>query len=149
MAAANDERAALIAGAAGVRSLAATPGRGILGLQESGTIGALGASTPAWPRPAVGAERLLAAHEDGVVAGPRSVIAAVNGRFLAEGGSQIAVATYAGHLAVLDEPTGRMLFDAVWPGVHDLAATDLDGDGHDELLVASGRSVTALGAAGR
>lgn len=146
MAAANDARAALLEGSAGVRSLAATPGGGVLGLRESGAIGALQASTPLWPQPAVGAERLLAAHEDGAVAGPRSVIAAVSGQFFPEGGRQLAVATYAGHLAVLDEPTGRILFDAVWPGVHDLAATDLDGDGHDELLVASGRSVTALGA---
>jgi hypothetical protein len=41
------------------------------------------------------------------------------------------------------------VFDALWMAVHDLAATDLDGDGLDELLVASGRSVAALGAPGR
>ena len=130
-----------------MRSLAAIPGHGAVGLQESGSIGALDGSTPAWPHPAVGAERLLAAQADGAIAGPRTVVAAVSGRFLPEGGRQLAVATYAGHLTILDEPTGRIVFDAAWPDVHELAATDLDGDGRDELLVASARSVTALGAA--
>jgi len=147
LAAASDERATLLQGAGGVRSLAAVPGRGVVGLQEDGSIGALDGSTPAWPKPAVGAEHLLAAQTDGAAAGPRTVIAAVSGRFFPEGGRQLAVATYAGHLAVLDEPSGRILFDAAWAGVHDLSAGDLDGDGHDELLVAAGRSVTALGAA--
>ena len=146
LAGANDGRAVLLDGAGAVRSLAATPGRGVLGLQEGGSIGALDGSTPAWPQPAVGAERLLAAQQDGAVAGPRTVIAAVSGRFFKEGGRQLAVATYAGHLTILDEPSGRILFDAVWADVHDLAATDLDGDGRDELLVAAGRSVTALSA---
>jgi len=50
-------------------------------------------------------------------------------------------------VALLDEASGRVLFDAIWTGVHDLAAADLDGDGRDELLVVAGRSVTALGAA--
>ena len=148
LAAANDRQAAFLPGAAGVRSLAATPGRAVFGLQEGGAIGALDASTPTWAQPAAGAERLLDAHEDGAVAGPLSVIAAVSGRFFSDGGRQLAVATYAGHLAVLDEPSGRIVFDAAWAGVHDLAVTDLDGDGNDELLVASGHSVTALGAAG-
>jgi thiol-disulfide isomerase/thioredoxin len=145
-AAANDERAALIEGAGGVRSLAAIPGHGVVGLEESGKIGALDGSAPAWPQPAVGAERLLDAEESGAIAGPRTVVAAVSGRFLPEGGRQLAVATYAGHLTILDVPTGRIVFDAAWPDVHELAATDLDGDGRDELLVASARSVTALSA---
>jgi thiol-disulfide isomerase/thioredoxin len=148
-AAANDQRAALVEGAGGVRSLAAVPGHGVVGLQEGGTIDALDGSAPAWPRPAVGAERLLAAREEGAAAGPRTVVAAVSGRFFPESGRQLAVATYAGHLTVLDESSGRLLFDAAWPDVHDLAAVDLDGDGRDELLVASARSVTALGAARR
>ncbi len=142
-----DERALLLDGAATVRSLSAIPGRGILALHEDGTIGGLDASAPAWAHPAEGAERLLVAREDGAVAGPRTAIAAVSGRFLPVEGRQLAVATYAGHLALLDESSGRILFDAAWVGVHALAAMDLDGDGRDELLVASGRSVTALGAA--
>jgi len=82
------------------------------------------------------------------VTAPRAVIAAVSGRFLAAEGRQLAVATYAGHVALLDEASGRVLFEALFTGVHDLAAADLDGDGRDELLVAAGRLVTALGAAG-
>ena len=52
-------------------------------------------------------------------------------------------------LALLDEATGAIQFEAIWPSVTELAASDLDGDGRDELLVASGRSITAVGAAGR
>jgi hypothetical protein len=148
-AAATDERAALIDGAATVRSLSAIPGRGVLALHEDGTIGGLDPSARPWAHPAEGADRLLDAGRDGAVAGPRTVIAAVSGRFLRDDGRQLAVATYAGHVALLDESSGRILFDAIWAGVHDLAASDLDGDGFDELLVASGRSVAALGAAAR
>ena len=144
----SDDRAKLLDGAAGVRSVAPLPGGGVLALQANGTLGALGASTPVWARPAAGAERLLLARDMGAVTAPRSVTAAVSGQFLAEGGRQLAVATYSGHVALLDEASGRVLFDAVWTDVHDLAAADLDGDGRDELLVAAGRSVAALGAAG-
>jgi hypothetical protein len=45
---------------------------------------------------------------------------------------------------VVDIETGRVVFRARWPEVVALAATDLDGDGHDELLVASGRDLTVL-----
>jgi hypothetical protein len=91
---------------------------------------------------------LLTATEDRAIVGPRTVVAAVSGRFLAGGGRGLAVATYAGHLAIVDESTGGIVFDAVWAGIHDLASVDLDDDGRDELLVAAGRSVTALGSAG-
>jgi len=149
LAAAGDVRAAFLDGASGVRSLAAIPGRGLLALREDGTIGALAAGSPVWAHPLEGAELLLAAREDGALVGPRTVIAAVSGRFLPEGGRQLAVATYAGHLALLDEASGRVVFDAVWEKIHQLAAADLDGDGRDELLVAAGRSVTVLGAVAR
>jgi len=145
----SDDRAKLLDGAAAVRSVAPLPGGGVLALQDDGTILALGASTPVWAQPAAGADRLLLARETGAVTAPRSVTAAVSGQFLAEGGRQLAVATYSGHVALLDEASGSVLFDAVWAGVRDLAVADLDGDGLDELLVAAGRSVTALGAAGR
>jgi thiol-disulfide isomerase/thioredoxin len=143
-----DLRATLLEGAAGVRSVAPLPGGGVLALKDNGALGALGAKSPVWVRPVTGAERLLVAREGGAVTAPRSVTAAVSGQFLAEGGRQLAVATYAGHVALLDEASGSVVFDALWTGVHDLAAADLDGDGRDELLVAAGRSVTALGAAG-
>jgi hypothetical protein len=145
-AAANDERAVLVVGAGAVRSVAAIAGK-VVGLQEGGSIGGWDGATPAWPQRAEGAERLLAAQDNGAAAGPRTVVAAVTGRFFGEGGRQLAVATYAGHLTILDLSSGRIVFDAAWADVHDLAANDLDGDGHDELLVASGRSVTALGSA--
>jgi len=144
-----DERAALREGALKVKSLAAVPGRGVLTLKEDGAIAALDGSAPPWAHPAAAASRLLAGREDGAVVGPQSVVAAVSGRFLRRGGRQLAVATHAGHLALIDEASGRIEFDAVWAGIRDLGATDLDDDGFDELLVAAGRSVTALGAAGR
>ena len=88
---------------------------------------------PAWPQSAAGAERLFAARDDGVVTAPRTVVAAVPGRFLPGDARQLAVATYAGHLVLLDEATGAVRFDAVWPAVTGLATADLDGDGRDEL----------------
>jgi len=143
------ERATPREGAAKVKSLAAVRGRGVLALKEDGAVGALDGSAPPWTHPAVGAVRLLAGREDGAVVGPQSIIAAVSGRFLRKDGRQLAVATHGGHLVLIDEGSGRVEFDAVWAGIHDLGATDLDDDGFDELLVASGRSVTALGASGR
>ena len=147
VATAGDDVAKLLEGAGGVRSVTPLPGAGVLALQEDGTLSALGASAPVWARKAAGAERLLLARDTGAVTAPRSVTAAVSGRFLAGDGRQLAVATYAGRVALLDEASGSVLFDAIWTGVKDLAAADLDGDGRDELLVAAGRSVTVLGAA--
>ncbi len=147
VAAAGDDRAKFLDGAAGVRSVAPLEGGGVLALQDNGTLGALGATTQLWAHPAPGAERLLLALETGAVTASRSVTAAVSGQFLAEGGRQLAVATYSGHVTLFDEASGLVLFDSIWTGLHDLATADLDGDGRDELLVVAGRSVTALGAA--
>lgn len=143
---ANDARALPLDGAGAVRAVASWPGRGVLALRADGSVSSLDASAPAWPAKAAGASRLLAADGDGVAVGPRTAIAAVAGRFLPGTGRQLAVATYAGHLVLLEASDGRILFDAVWPDLHDLAATDLDGDGRDELLVGAGRSIAALGA---
>ena len=145
----SEGRAGLVEGAGSVRAVSMVPGGGVLALREDGAIGGLDPQIPAWPHPAAGAERLFAARDDGAVTATRTVVAAVAGRFLAGDGRQIAVATYAGHLALLDLATGAVQFDAVWPAVTELASADLDGDGRDELLVASGRFITALGAAGR
>ena len=134
-------------GTASVRAVAGSPGRGVLALRDDGAITFLDAGGAAWPNKAEGAERILAALDEGVFAGPRTAIAAVVGRFLPGDGRQLAVGTYAGHLALLDVASGKVLFDAVWPDLHDLAATDLDGDGLDDLIVGAGRSVVALGAA--
>jgi thiol-disulfide isomerase/thioredoxin len=144
----NDTQAALLEGAGGVRSVAARPGLGILALREDGSIGPLEDSSKAWSKPVPGAANLLAAREEAAVVGPKAAIASVSGSFLAQGGRQLAVATFSGHLLLLDEASGRVVFDSVWTGIHDLSAVDLDGDGHDELLVAAGRSVTALSSTG-
>ena len=146
LASADDPSATLLDGSRGVRSLAAVPGRGILGLREDGTIAAVGAATMSWIGAAPQSSRLLAAREDGAALGPDTAVAAALGRFLPGGDRQLAVATYAGHLVLLDAANGGVLFDAVWADVHDLSAADLDGDGLDELLIASGRAVAALGA---
>jgi thiol-disulfide isomerase/thioredoxin len=148
-AAAGDAKATLLPEASSVRSLATVSGGGIVTLSENGSIAPLADPKKVWPHRAEGAERLLVAREDGAVTATRSVTAAASGTFLPGGGRQLAVATYAGHVALIDEATGRVLFDALWAAVHDLAAVDLDGDGLDELLVASGRSVAVLGAPGR
>jgi hypothetical protein len=144
----NDTNAVPLEGAGGVRSVAARPSNGFLGLREDGSIVPLEPSSKAWSKPLPGASSLLAAREDSAVVGPNTAIASVSGSFLAQGGRQLAVATYSGHVLLLDERSGRILFDSVWTGVHDLSAVDLDGDGHDELLVAAGRSVTALSSTG-
>lgn len=144
---ASDAGATLLEGGADVRSVAAIPGRGLLALRQDGTVRSLESPATSWPQPVDGSAHLLGAREDGVAVAPRTVIAGVSGRFLPGTGRQLAVATYAGHVVLLDEASGGVLFDALWSDVHDLAATDLDGDDLEELLVASGRSITALGAA--
>ena len=144
----NDARAALIEGAANVRAVATRPSHGFLALREDGSIVPLDGTSMAWSQKAPGAAHLLAAREDSAVVGPKEAIASISGSFLAQGGRQLAVATFAGHLILLDETSGKIVFDSVWTGIHDLAAVDLDGDGHDELLVAAGRSVTALSSTG-
>lgn len=140
----NDQRAALLDRASGVRAVAVGPGRGVLALHEDGTIGALDGSGAAWAHPVPGAARLLTVRADGAIVGSRAIVAAVSGHFLPKGERQLAAATYAGHLVLLDEATGVVLFDSVWTDIRDLGVCDLDGDGRDELLVAAGRSVTAL-----
>ena len=143
------DRAVLVEGAGNVRSIAGEPGGRVVALREDGSVGGLDAGSPTWSPPAAGVERLFAARQDGALTAPRSVVAAVSGRFLATDSRQLAVATHAGRLVLLDEATGAVQFDAVWPAVTSLAGADLDGDGRDELFVAFGRSIAALGAAGR
>jgi thiol-disulfide isomerase/thioredoxin len=128
--------------------VAARPGGGVLSLAEDGTIGSLDGAAARWPTATAGAARLIAASHDGAAVGPRTIIAAAIGRFLPGARRQLAVATYSGHVVLLDAEEGRLLFDAVWADVHDLAAGDLDGDGLDELMVAAGHQIAALSASG-
>jgi thiol-disulfide isomerase/thioredoxin len=141
--------AALKEGSSAVRGLAAARGGPAYLIDEDGSIRSLAGSDAKWAHAAKPGERLIAARSDGVYAAPRTVLAAVSGRFLPGDGRQLAVATYAGHLVLLDEASGAIVFDAAWPGVHELSAIDLDGDGFDELLVAADRDVAALGAKSR
>jgi thiol-disulfide isomerase/thioredoxin len=129
------------------RDIASRAEGGFLTLAEDGSIAPVASAGTRWPAGVPGAERLVVAEGDGVVAGPRTVIASTSGRFLPGHGRQIAVATYSGHVVLLDARDGTLMFDAVWADVRDLASGDLDGDGLDELVVAAGRKVAALSAA--
>lgn len=89
----------------------------------------------------------LLAHESlpgeaGIV--PMAVTAAVTGSFLKEGSAQAALATSEGRLLLVDLESGRQLYHALWPEISDLASGDLDGDGRDELVVASGSRLSVL-----
>ena len=75
---------------------------------------------------------------------PGEVVAAASGDFLGDGRGQVAAATALGQLVLLDRATGEVRFRARWSGITELSAGDLDGDGQEELLVASGRSLTIL-----
>jgi len=120
-----------------------------IALYEDGTIGPIGEASRPEPK-AQGAARLLALRPDRSAAvGPRAVVASVLGRFLEGDGTQLAVVTYSGHVALLDTADGALLADLVWPDARDLAAADLDGDGHDELIVGASRFVTVLSGAAR
>jgi acyl-CoA synthetase (AMP-forming)/AMP-acid ligase II len=141
-----DDRVAMLDGREAVRSVAAGSNGAVLALSEDGTIGSFDRTSPAWKKRAASGAHVLAVRSEGAVIGPQTVMAAVSGRFLSGDGRQIAVATYTGHVALVDEASGRVVFDASWASVHDLGVADLDGDGLDELLVSAGRSIVALGA---
>jgi thiol-disulfide isomerase/thioredoxin len=132
----------------GARALDVARGSTIA-LYEDGTIGPIGEASRPEPK-AQGAARLLALRPDRSAAvGPRAVVASVLGRFLPGDRTQLAVVTYSGHVALLDTADGALLADLVWPDARDLAAADLDGDGHEELIVGASRFVTVLSGAAR
>lgn len=85
-----------------------------------------------------------AAGAGGVGVAPSVLEAWAAGSF--DRGSVAAAA--GGELIVFDLASGRERFRARWPGITALAAADLDRDGRDELFVASGKRLTALGVAG-
>ncbi len=75
---------------------------------------------------------------------PAGTASVATGSFLGDARRQIAVTTEAGELFVIDLATGEIRLRARWPGVGALMATDLDGDGADELFVADGGALTLL-----
>jgi len=78
---------------------------------------------------------------------PRRVRHATVGRFVGEG-RQLAMALGDDRLLVAELSDGSPLYAARIPGIGQLAAADLDGDGHDELVAAVGRRLVVLGRAG-
>jgi len=62
----------------------------------------------------------------------------------AAGGASVWIAG-AGRIAAFDLATGEPVARLDWPGASVLAAGDLDGDGADEIAVASAARVTLLG----
>ncbi len=141
-----DGVAKIVGGTDSVRSVAATPDGSLLMQAQDGTITRAGKAKAGSTPKAESGTQLLATAADGSLVGPRSIIAAVSGKFLGSDGRQIAVATYSGRVVLLDAASGKILFDSQWTSLHDLAAGDLDGDGREELLVAAGHSIVALGA---
>jgi len=75
---------------------------------------------------------------------PAGSFAAATGRFLESGTREVAVAGPRDQLVLVEIATGKVRFRARWPEIRALAAWDLDDDGRDELIVASGRSLTVL-----
>lgn len=90
--------------------------------------------------------RLLASArpDSGFGLAPSNLSAWATGNFQGESGFEIAAGTVAGQLVLLDGKTGRELLRATWPGISSLASGDLDGDGVEELIVASDRYLVAL-----
>jgi thiol-disulfide isomerase/thioredoxin len=63
------------------------------------------------------------------------------------GGAGIALAV-ANRLLVLELAAGRLRFDAAWPDIRWIAMGDLDGDGTDEIAIATPRRITVVTASG-
>lgn len=143
----HDASAVKLAGVGATRDVARRDDGGALVLRGDGSIAPSEAPERAWSRNASGAARIVAAAATGAAVAPRTVIASVTGRFLPGSGRQLAIATYAGHVALVDLATGRLVFDAVWPDARTLAAGDIDGDGLDDLVVADDVGIAALSAA--
>lgn len=96
-----------------------------------------------------GAFRLVAgpSPSEGAGTAPAAVAAVATGRFIGAGGRQVAAITSSGFLDVVRLDTGAVVFRARWPDLREAIAGDLDGDGRDELVVASGRAIAVLRAA--
>ncbi len=75
---------------------------------------------------------------------PAGVTDVAVGRFLPGDGRQAALALDSGQLVLVEIGAGTVRFRAEWEGIARLGAGDLDGDGWDELAVASGRTLAVL-----
>lgn len=96
------------------------------------------------PAPPGGWHLFAARGLSGTGVAPAGVVAIVTGSFFPGTGTSGVMATASGQVVSFDLRTGAELWRARWPQVVDLAAHDFDGDGLDELLVASGRRLTVL-----
>jgi hypothetical protein len=95
--------------------------------------------------PAVGAWSLVTGSGlAGFGVGSDRLIAGVTGRFGVSETAQVALATRDGKLSILEAGTATLQYQANWSGISALVAGDLDSDGIDELIVASGSYVTVL-----
>jgi hypothetical protein len=80
----------------------------------------------------------------GVGVSPPEVVARAVGDFFGDGRRAVAVATGSGQLAILDLAGGEVRVRLEWDRVADLLAHDVDGDGRDELIVASARALVTV-----
>ncbi len=103
-----------------------------------------GAASAPVPLPG-GDNRIAAAAGPETGAASARATATAVGRFCASAaGRQVAIATPGGDLSIHDIGSGTVLWRARWQGIRHLASADVDGDGRDELFVASGRTVALL-----
>jgi hypothetical protein len=139
----------ILVGAAGRRTGAAAPGEGgvVVALDEDRNLewyGPDGNTTATTRGPTDGWTLIADRRTDGAGVLPPDTVATATGSILGPEDRAVAVAGPSGQLVVVEIATGRAVFRARWPGVTALAAWDLDGDGVDELLVASDGALTVL-----
>jgi hypothetical protein len=82
--------------------------------------------------------------DDVAATAPAEVRAFVRGRFLPDQPPLLALGLASGELLILDPDGKTTLFRAGWGSIQALGSVDFDGDGLDELVVASGRRLVLL-----
>jgi thiol-disulfide isomerase/thioredoxin len=139
---------------ASIAAVAAADGAGaprILALAKDGRLLSLDASLRSIGEArstAPGSKLLGGAHADpGYAIVSDALTSGAVGRPFRGGGAGIALAI-ANRLLVVELAAGRVRFDAAWPDIRWIAMGDLDGDGIDEIAVASPRRIAVLTASG-